>query len=618
MPTTYYVDAINGSDSNNGLTPATAKQYYRTVVNLLSTTGDTILLARGMYHGVRAVSEDLPGIQKLGLTIDAYGTGGNPCFDGFTYEAAGTGGWTHEGSGVWSKQYGTTSSVKRFFTGSRNTGKLLSQRSPGTAQRAAPDTGIYATTDNVTGSIIPALTRGDGSIWYGAGATLTRKLYVFTGSTTIDPPTAYNGIAFIQSGTGTFGIVNAIAITKSHNITVSNVDVQGTAGESFLIYATDTDTTAVNNIKLTNCNSFYAFTSGFRIRQTTTQTPSPITISQVTLTNCTGNTSTSVFEQEPDSTKWSRLSGACDMFFATGRINDVRFYNCMSTNSFHSGLTLGALDANTSRPIDSGFHNCTVYADTWTTYTRGAAIYPCEESCYLTRCLFNGMNVRTQLSGSVKFYGNNFQNLRASIRKPNTSGVIAVESYVFDGLNASIGTERYVYIQPYPGLTIEHNFFGPSYDNPIEFNAYNNGATFGVASATFSDNYVTVANNVLMDTAPIRKSLPSLVGTQEGGVTLGDEIFVNNLVFKGAGQPDPTITYKGVSYAINANTGFSGNLTTDPQITNATSSIPSTSPLIGASVFQQYCSGFDGKPFKLPATIGSYEAYNLVTRSPRV
>jgi len=71
----FYVDSVNGSDSNDGLTPATARQTIASAMTLLSA-GKKLGLARGSKWRETFI------FQHANLSIGVYGTGNPPIFDG--------------------------------------------------------------------------------------------------------------------------------------------------------------------------------------------------------------------------------------------------------------------------------------------------------------------------------------------------------------------------------------------------------------------------------------------------------------------------------------------------------------------------------------------------------
>jgi hypothetical protein len=101
--TTYYVDASNGNDANNGMTPTTAWQSIPKVV-IMSTgfqPGDTILFKKGeIWIGERINMDTHPsGTFDNPITYGAYGEGAKPII---TIHSIQNEIWTDEGSNIWS------------------------------------------------------------------------------------------------------------------------------------------------------------------------------------------------------------------------------------------------------------------------------------------------------------------------------------------------------------------------------------------------------------------------------------------------------------------------------------------------------------------------------------
>ncbi len=98
----YYVDATNGSDSNNGLSPTSA---WRTLAKVRSRTygaGDQILLKRGETWREQLRSCMAPGHRGRPITVGAYGTGAKPLILG-SLNRSSTSNWTETSSGshIW-------------------------------------------------------------------------------------------------------------------------------------------------------------------------------------------------------------------------------------------------------------------------------------------------------------------------------------------------------------------------------------------------------------------------------------------------------------------------------------------------------------------------------------
>ena len=95
--TTYYVDSVNGNDSNPG-TSATAPWKTIAKVNASSfNPGDSVLFLRGDVWRDHSLSPSSSGAAGNPITFDAYGTGANPQINA----ASVVSGWTNASGNVW-------------------------------------------------------------------------------------------------------------------------------------------------------------------------------------------------------------------------------------------------------------------------------------------------------------------------------------------------------------------------------------------------------------------------------------------------------------------------------------------------------------------------------------
>ncbi len=77
--TTYYVDSVNGSDSNNGTSPATAWKTLTKVNNTTFGQGDNILFKAGCsWTGTTQLYPKGSGVSGNPIRIDTYGAGPKP------------------------------------------------------------------------------------------------------------------------------------------------------------------------------------------------------------------------------------------------------------------------------------------------------------------------------------------------------------------------------------------------------------------------------------------------------------------------------------------------------------------------------------------------------------
>jgi len=103
LAATYYVDASNGSDNNNGLAQAAA---WRTIAKFNATIfqpGDQILFKRGSQWREQLVVPS-SGTEANPITIADYGEGAKPILIGSEEVVGLITDWKNEGNNVWSKE----------------------------------------------------------------------------------------------------------------------------------------------------------------------------------------------------------------------------------------------------------------------------------------------------------------------------------------------------------------------------------------------------------------------------------------------------------------------------------------------------------------------------------
>ncbi len=104
--TTFYVDAVNGRDSNSGTSPNSAWNSVDYVNEHLFKPGDSILFHRGDIYDTTLVASS-SGTANAPITYGAYGNGADPVFTGASDLSNATWKETSPGSNVW-----TTSAPK--------------------------------------------------------------------------------------------------------------------------------------------------------------------------------------------------------------------------------------------------------------------------------------------------------------------------------------------------------------------------------------------------------------------------------------------------------------------------------------------------------------------------
>ncbi len=98
--TTYYVDATNGNDSNNGLSLSNAWKTIAKVRTVSFNPGDSILFKRGEVWREHLMISSL-GTSEAPITFGAYGMGEKPLILG-SVERNDVNDWVNEGGNIWS------------------------------------------------------------------------------------------------------------------------------------------------------------------------------------------------------------------------------------------------------------------------------------------------------------------------------------------------------------------------------------------------------------------------------------------------------------------------------------------------------------------------------------
>ncbi len=285
--TTYYIDASNGNDSNNGTSPATAWQSIPKVVGMAPNfqPGDSILFKRGeIWSGERLnTSSHASGTINNPITYSSYGTGAKPII---TIHRIQNPTWTNEGNNTWST---ITQTGSRYF---RNGVELL---------RAVDSThlGLYGT------SFYDACYNGCSKL----------KLYVYSSTNPALDTFAWS------SGSYTIGFKYA------NYINLIDLDFQGGASSSIRLY---------NNIgwKVLNCTVGKYAGSGIKMRYA-----SNMLIDSVVLNSYF----TVDMSQLPVGT--SDYTGCSDGIFVSTGSSNIIVRNCFFKNWEHASFSSNSKDS---------------------------------------------------------------------------------------------------------------------------------------------------------------------------------------------------------------------------------------------------------------------------------
>src|SRR5215204_4480803 len=81
MPTTYYVDSVNGSDGNSGVSAGSPFRSLDRLEGITLLPGDQVLFARGSVFSDQ-LDVRFSGTADAPIVFGAYGSGAPPMFNG--------------------------------------------------------------------------------------------------------------------------------------------------------------------------------------------------------------------------------------------------------------------------------------------------------------------------------------------------------------------------------------------------------------------------------------------------------------------------------------------------------------------------------------------------------
>lgn len=209
--TVYYIDAVNGSDSNNGKTPETAWKSLSKAESVSS--GNTVLFKAGQTWRDNSNGSDVFET-KSGVTYGAYGTGAKPVISGSAYNYA-TRTWEQVSTNVWRTTVGSKSAGIVVYNGGELIGSMTKTRD-----------------DLATANI------GDFCHWEVNDNVISKPdSYIYVNCPQ-NPATYWNDIEI--------GVYKSVITLKS-NVTIDNIAVMHTG------YHGMDSGSGVSNITISNC-----------------------------------------------------------------------------------------------------------------------------------------------------------------------------------------------------------------------------------------------------------------------------------------------------------------------------------------------------------------------------
>lgn len=546
--------SASGSDSNDGtigtpkLTPRAAQIAAGTGGKVLLKTGECFApSSNGLFFFINGNS---------GIEIGTYGTASDkPILDALTYQNPAVGGWTYLNSGVWKKVFGAFW-VRRLWVGSTNSGYLVNQRTIGTAKRRSTGSGMTGQTPNPSeASIIASL--NSTNIWFGGGATTSYALYVYTGSSTVDPPTYYSGLAFIQSDAVSVGAVEGLMIQGQSGIYCHDVHFRGNGSVGIRLNTKNTATGDCYDNLIEDCTVTHCYNGAF-LSRIDPQTSPLYRCKSSTVRRVYCDYASSADEMEPDTT-YSFLTAFSDLFSVSDGSIAITVENCTAINSAHNGISVGSTGMATTPPTAIRIIGNTVQYDSWHTYARGISTF--DADVLVSGNTFDGQNTRSQIQGNARIIGNVWKNLRNCVRKSGVAQAIASEAYIFSSGVSAVGEDQYIAINPTNVLIANNTFYmAPDVnDGAIEFHFFQN-LTGSVKQPSFNAGSVTVKNNIVYGHRG-----PFVKTTEDPTLTIGQQTIQNNCSWNGL-IGDQKIQWRGSNYTINAAPGCSGNIEDHPQL----------------------------------------------------
>lgn len=598
-----YVDSILGLDTNSGTIGAPLKSI-RAAKFALSLTNDTIFVKAGQYYDPVNASflSLLSGNYSSGiLKVDRYGDGDDPIWDASVYSNPGDTGWTHVSSGIWKKVI-VPFYCRRVFAASANLGQLLSQRAIGQALYRAPISGVTNMVQNPTeAEILAALSATN--IWAPGGSALGYAVYMYTGSTVTSPPDYYQGLSFVAADGSTAGVANIVELQNVQNVWIRHQGFSGMTNTAVRILAANADTKDTKDILIEDCQAYKVYQSAVKAMRIAQLSPTWM-VRNVTVRRFTGDTNTNSAEQEKLATETS-LSGAADMFSAESGSYNVTYDRCLARNSGHVGFAIGSASNGSLPAYNCSVINSEVYFASWTTYSRAIASYN-GTGHKVNRLKVTGQNTRSQLGGGIEITNGIWLLARQSLRKPGTDQWVAGESYYYNNGSGLGDTVTYCPVWPTAVVFKNNTYIGECSTSAVTLASYTNaypvgGSQYPAGAFVFADNifYSTIAGNG-----------KAVVSTNGGGnaPVIPTQVFTNNSIYTGATL---TVSWAGVSYALNAAAGFASNDNLDPLINIATGRPMNGSTAIGAGAYGRPKTDYYGNPRPKTWSRGAIDLSNM-------
>lgn len=501
---TYYVDATNGNDSNNGTSTLTAWKTISKVNVSTFSPGDKILFKRGEAWREKL---DVPssGASDNHVVFGAYGNGSAPLFLGSKdYDDASLWTETAAGSHKWKTADGTFSSAGQ----------------------------VYYNTNGVIAAAKEVEKESDlGSNWEFWFDSLGDKVVLYLEGG--DPASQADGLEITSEDTGSDG---RIEVYNKHYITIENLEVK--YGNSMGIMNWESHHITINSCTVNYCGGHGGYGPG--------QIGAGITAQEnahdISITNCT------VSEIYDDGI-------ACEAFHPNGRIYNIEFFNNTVFNCGQFNIDIAIL----SNATNTQFSTITISGNTL--YDGGKGLLGITANTPYPRGIYINNNVSGGSSSvsDVTIKGNHIygfdiisnatgieiDSISSVVITNNKIGGCAREGIYVKGPSSGEIVGNVILDSKRNGILLWSDVSGPFsiYNNTL----LNNGNTYDPAAnircygtnSTGCDN-VTIMNNILVSSSSGQNSASVLMVAGPGTINLNHNCYY--------GEGATLLRWKGTSY----------------------------------------------------------------------
>ena len=366
--TTYYIDATNGLDTNNGLTVETTWKTINKVNQQSFSAGDNILFKRGeIWYGTRLEIDNVSGAINNHIIFGAYGTGAKPVISSVMSQSHT---WTNVSDNLWTATNPPVINPQRLLI--NGTERLRS---------------------NIESEL-------DGTNYYWMYDDSSNNLYVYS---TINP----NTLSFEYS------VDFPVIIGWAEYITIKDLDIQGGWTGVFI-------TTASKNLYLYNLDIGKYCRNGIVISSSST---SPSNYPQNVLIDDCLFDSHFAFDYSTSTTYNGNSSRGCSDGYLSSKQTSGQITNCEFKNWGHASINLNGTEV-TNVSINNNYLTAPdICYGGRLTVDDASAIEVFNNKIYNT-------SITSQLNGQNNHYHHNiFNGTKDSPLKPDINAGVGIQGY---------------------------------------------------------------------------------------------------------------------------------------------------------------------------------------------